>query len=193
VPQKRVSVRAIRERARRARGTPRSIKRGARVRYNRADLIAITLEGPVLEDLPSGVPFRWNYRDCRSIAVADEWRTAENRAARLVHDGEDSDNAGHFRKSGRAAGLTLLPIKVSHAGSINGVFRNVFRDRTRATLQSTFATHLAGTWPWARGRSASRLIKANNMDLLISLLRRPAVITVLRVPRYLLELASSRD
>jgi len=46
-------------------------------------LIAITLEGSVLEDLLSGVAFRWNYRDYRSIAVADEWRTAENRAALL--------------------------------------------------------------------------------------------------------------
>lgn len=42
----------------------------------------------------------------------------------------------------------------------------------QATLQPTFATHLAGVLPWARRRSASRLIKANNVDLLISLLRQ---------------------
>lgn len=41
-----------------------------------------------------------------------------------------------------------------------------------ATLQPTFATHLAGISPWARRRSASRLIKANNVDLLIFLLRQ---------------------
>lgn len=71
--------------------------------------------------------------------------------------------------------LTLLPMGKPHGISgrfvVNRliVFRNVFRVRTQATLQSTFATHLAGISPWARRRSASRLIKPNNMDLLISL------------------------
>lgn len=89
--------------------------------------------------------------------------------------------------------LILLPIGKPRGISVRFVvnrlivFRNVFRVRTQATLQSTFATHLAGISPWARRRSASRLIKANNMDLLISLLL-PSVYnrTCCRLSRYLL-------
>lgn len=88
--------------------------------------------------------------------------------------------------------LTLLPIGKPRGISVRFVvnrlivFRNVFRVRTQATLQSTFATHLAGISPWARRRSASRLIKANNMDLLISLLLPSGYSRACRLSRYLL-------